>query len=685
MLLGNVSGQVGAVNGAIGTSISANGGDGVSTVTGTISSVGSVISMFPGLVGVGGNALSVGMTIAKTGSTGPLTLADILSVASGLAGILSGLAVTPGVIIVAGVASVGLGVGSIVLSINDYRDSKAFSDAKKWTWPRDPIILDLDGDGLETVGLASNIHFDFDADGVLTKTGWAGKDDALLVWDRNANGSIDTGAELFGDFTVLPNGSLAPNGFAALAALDANGDGILDATDPAFAELRLWRDTDQEGVTGAGELIPLQDAGIVSLNLANTLKNQGLSNGNQLTREGSFTRADGTTGGMGEYKLATDTFDTRFAEEIDVPEALRTLPNMGGSGNVRELQQAAAQSGSLADVLTQFQAAGTRAEQKALLDTLLDAWADTSNLAESLEERAAGKYRIQYDAFGNERRSANLAGASAGATYVSSTGGSTGGGSGSSTGGGSISSLLLNDAENPLLNSAYRKLIADWSRKLHVLEAFNGQYFFNLPTQKSQTDGANWGMSVRAGSASGGGGGGGGGMAVTIEALPTLLVSYSQPQLDLLQQAYDSLKESVYASLVLQTRLKPYLDQIELVIDENGLRLDAAQLNQTFADKRTADPENALADLLDLDRYAGSMLAGTNWDGMANFDTLLETLPSTPGIAALLSEFKVRTLTGGDDKSYLTSNADIVLAGGSRHKCRWQGEDCANWEWRMAA
>ncbi|MFT4242302.1 MAG: hypothetical protein QM569_08470, partial [Acidovorax sp.] len=64
--------------------------------------------------------------------------------------------------------------------------------AKTWTWPRDPLILDLDGDGLETVGLASNVYFDHDGDGVLTKTGWAGKDDALLVWDRNANGSIDT-------------------------------------------------------------------------------------------------------------------------------------------------------------------------------------------------------------------------------------------------------------------------------------------------------------------------------------------------------------------------------------------------------------------------------------------------------------------------------------------------------------
>ena len=147
-----------------------------------------------------------------------------------------------------------------------------FLRAKNWVWPRDPIILDLDGNGLETVGLAANIYFDHDGDGVLTKTGWAGKSDALLVWDRNTNGSIDTGAELFGDFTMLPNGTLAPNGFAALAALDSNGDGVLDANDPAFVELKIWRDADQNGKTGTGELISLLDAGIVSLNLANTLK-----------------------------------------------------------------------------------------------------------------------------------------------------------------------------------------------------------------------------------------------------------------------------------------------------------------------------------------------------------------------------------------------------------------------------
>ncbi len=351
--------------------------------------------------------------------------------------------------------------------------SNFFGSAKNWTWPRDPIILDLDGDGLETVGLASNVYFDHDGDGVLTRTGWAGKDDALLVWDRNSNGTIDTGAELFGDFTPLPNGTLAPNGFAALAALDSNGDGILDANDPAFALLKLWRDTSQDGATGAGELITLADAGIVSLNLTNTLKNQRLANGNTLAREGSFTRADGSTGGMGEFRLATDTFSTKFAEPIEVPESLKSLPNMAGSGNARELQQAAAQSDSLALLLTQFQSAPTRAEQKALLDALITAWADTSGMAKSLEERAAGKYRIQYEAFGRERRSDNL-------DTVALAAGGIGGAGG-----------LLSDAGSPILTEGYRNLIAEWSRKLHVLEAFNGQYFFNLPEKKSQTEDAN--------------------------------------------------------------------------------------------------------------------------------------------------------------------------------------------------
>jgi VCBS repeat-containing protein len=486
-----------------------------------------------------------------------------------------------------------------------------FTSAKTWFQPRDPLILDLDGDGLETVGLAANIHFDHDSDGVLTKTGWAGRDDALLVWDRNANGTIDTGAELFGDFTPLsgaPEGTLAPNGFAALAALDANGDGLLDASDPAFAELRLWRDTSQDGQTGSGELISLAEAGIVRLSLAHTIPNQRLGNGNTLAREGRFTRTDGTTGGMGEFHLASDTVDTIFAESIDVPASLDSLPTLGGAGNVRELRQAAAESTSLADVLAQFQSTTTRTDQRAMLDALITTWAGTSGMAPTLDARAGDRFRVYY-AYGNES-------------------------------------------------------VAEWNRKLHVLEAFNGQYFFKLPGEAQPGPGANSGLRVTYGypysyRTSNG----------TLQYgyvpynPPIVTIFLSDRQRELLGEAYASLKESVYASLVLQTRLKPYLDQIDLVIDDSGLHLDASGLNQMLTDRRATDPENALADLLDLDRYAGGFLNSTNWVGLADFDQWVATLPPTAGITALLNEFKVRTLTGDDDTAYLTSTADIALAG----------------------
>ncbi|MEZ5616213.1 MAG: calcium-binding protein [Rhodocyclaceae bacterium] len=651
---------------------------------GTAASSAATRQAIASVVGASSAALGVGLAIgqiAQAGFAGGAT-----AIGQKVAGILAGTAVSALVLAgigvsVSGIAlaiALGYAVGKLAETAYDFNflylkdafkalgelgqwlGERGFFDpifgpferAKRWLWPRDPIILDLDGDGLETVGLASNVYFDHDGDGVLTKTGWAGKDDALLVWDRNSNGSIDTGAELFGDFTPLPNGTLAPNGFAALAALDSNGDGILDANDPAFAELKLWRDASQDGVSQGGEFISLTDAGIVSLNLTNLLKNQRLSNGNTLSREGSFTRADGTTAAMGEFKLAIDTFDTQFADEIEVPEALRSLPNMSGAGNVRELQQAATQSGAVAGLLSQFQSAPTRAEQKALLDRLLAAWADTSGMAKSMEERSNGRYRIQYDAFGNERRSNNLTG------LVGDT---------LATGG-----ALMSDALGPGVSARYRALIDEWTQKLHILEAFNGQYFFNLPEKKSQTDGANWGLFLQAGSTAGSGS-----AAMALEAYPILHVSFSQGQLDLLQQAYDGLKESVYASLAMQTRLKPYLDVIELVIDEAGIRLDATQLNQMLADKKTLDPENYLADLLDLDRYAGGFLAGTNWVGLADFDTMIDTLPQTTGIAALLNEFKVRTLTGGDESQWLGNGADIVLAGEGND--RLYGNNGADW------
>ena len=144
--------------------------------------------------------------------------------------------------------------------------------ATTWTPPppRDPLAIDLDGDGLETVGVNTGrpVLFDHNADGLRTATGWVRGDDAWLVLDRDGNGLIDSGRELFGEDTVLRNADgttrMARNGFDALRSLDANADGVFNAADPAFTQVRLWQDLNQDGISQPAELQTLQQQRITA-------------------------------------------------------------------------------------------------------------------------------------------------------------------------------------------------------------------------------------------------------------------------------------------------------------------------------------------------------------------------------------------------------------------------------------
>ena len=103
----------------------------------------------------------------------------------------------------------------------------------------DPLTLDLNGNGIET--LAANGHdgamFDHERLGIRTATGWVHGNDGILVYDRNGDGKINDGGEIFGDNTLLKNGKTAAHGFETAADLDDNGDDKLDAADSAFGKL----------------------------------------------------------------------------------------------------------------------------------------------------------------------------------------------------------------------------------------------------------------------------------------------------------------------------------------------------------------------------------------------------------------------------------------------------------------
>jgi len=165
----------------------------------------------------------------------------------------------------------------------------------------DPIVVDLDGDGIETVSASEGVTFDIDGDGVKEQTGWVAPDDGLLAADLNGNGSIDNVDELMSpsfNYENVNPGDLTSSA-DVLALYDENKDGMISSEDEIYDKLVIWQDVNSNGISEAGELTSLQDAGIESLNLSYTKAGQS-QDGNTLTKLGETFNADGSSGQWGE-------------------------------------------------------------------------------------------------------------------------------------------------------------------------------------------------------------------------------------------------------------------------------------------------------------------------------------------------------------------------------------------------
>jgi Ca2+-binding RTX toxin-like protein len=201
-----------------------------------------------------------------------------------------------------------------------------------------PIILDLDGDGVEMKKLKKGAYFDVDGDGHADRVGWTGTGDGFLVIDRNGDGKITDGSEL----TFGAEDANARNALDALSALDNNNDNVIDDKDARFGELKVWVDANRNGVTDTGELKTLTELGIKSIGLsAHNLEGQAKIGSNALISTAVFTRTDGTTGTVGDTALSFKSISSNALAALSV---LRTpvAPTMIGWNHEGDLDSAIA-------------------------------------------------------------------------------------------------------------------------------------------------------------------------------------------------------------------------------------------------------------------------------------------------------------------------------------------------------
>jgi hypothetical protein len=250
-----------------------------------------------------------------------------------------------------------------------------FLDNNKNPLKKDPLVLDLSGNGLHlTAGSLSDTYVDFTGTGFANRTGWVDAQEGILI--------NYTGSTAMGPNTIL--GATSGDGFADLAALDSNGDGQVDASDSAAASLRVWVDDNGDGRIGADEVFTLADAGVSSIGLQATASGQ-LMNENTITATGSFVRSDATTGDLFEVNFATDPVLTQaiIPDGFEYSPVALDLPGLDGYGHVADLRYDMTVDSSLRNEALQLvlnSGGMTGSQFDAAFEHLVQSWAGAATL-----------------------------------------------------------------------------------------------------------------------------------------------------------------------------------------------------------------------------------------------------------------------------------------------------------------
>ncbi|WP_247537001.1 hypothetical protein [Ralstonia pseudosolanacearum] len=442
-------------------------------------------------------------------------------------------------------------IGKISDSVNQYFRSILFNSGS------DPLAIDLTGNGIKTVGASqSGVMFDTTGSGNTVSTGWIAEGTGWLAYSPSGATTLTSETQLFGAASLLPNGKYATDGFQALSLLDSNGDGVIDAKDPEFANLRVWVGAPSSGSSDpnmpAGQMLTLQQLGIVSISLNEQPAwiNTG-GTGVEVNTESSYatvTWSDGHQTTIGAVNLTGNPFYQNLATPAQLQtsgdDAANAIPLVQGSGAMYNTRTAAQLSPSFSGLLQTYSTLTSRADQIAMLPQLLSAWGGTSNFQALMERNKWGYsdpcYVYKFDGI---QQYANT-------------------------------NVQLNPGDQSNWTDAYRNMVGI----VDLLEKFNGQLLYD-----PASTGALWGHN-RAFLSYNSGSGTGDGKSANIFVSPTYSIEVGESQVSALMQGYQALERSVYQGLVLQTRLMPYLNAIGLNVDSKrstGVR--AIALYTSFA------------------------------------------------------------------------------------------------------
>lgn len=247
------------------------------------------------------------------------------------------------------------------------------------------LVIDLDGDGIETKSLSDEIYFDYNGDKFATKTEWPGESEGILVRDLNGNKKIDNGTELFGNHTVLRNGETAANGFEALKELDLNGDGFFSASEADETGVEIWIDSISDGRSANTERYGFWELGIESINLNDEeMKYLDADANEYIINE----KMNGKAVDIIDLWLNYEIIFSVYTEHIVIPNDIYRLPNIEGIGRAWSLHQAMTldESGKLKDLVVEFTKETDRDRRLEIAEQILYDWTREETVTGVLSE-----------------------------------------------------------------------------------------------------------------------------------------------------------------------------------------------------------------------------------------------------------------------------------------------------------